>query len=599
LNGTSWETVFPPEGNLHWRFTDLEEARDGSIWAATNWGALRIKGPEAHLYTTDGIGRAVRAIAPYVRLSVVPDEFVPQRSIPTRVGLMSTPAGGAGLTEHLLIYAVIDGGPADQVGVKSGDRIIAVDDEHLLDPNTALLGPPGTVVNLRVKRDGQEDPITFEVVREAGSETFKPFVVYDIKTAKDGSVWFGLETGEVLRFQYLLEGKGATGLWGLHTPENGLVIGEMPRIGQSPDGQIWVGSNTQQSGLNRFDGVSWDHTRLSNLGGSDLNTSFATTPDGAFWVGGNSLNVFRNGKWSAYSDVEEIPTQRTRLLVTSDSALWVLGLGQYASRLSLQTSRWNAYEGLNFQVEAPDGSQWFLSDDDRVVTYDGKSWTHYGSNDGIMDFPAAVYTTKNGTVWVTGAHGGSAATSVMKGKRFERKIHPKLSWNIDQRSFLEAQDGSVWLGACVDFRPELGHVGGLLQHKDGKWTHHTPPDAPDFTYGVAQTSVGLLWFAGEEVKLYNGKVWLELQNPSVISRDWTDAIYTTPQGGLWVGTPTHGVFEYDGSVWRNHTQAVSKEIVATTSRSLGTDKGHGVWISHANGFPDRHELVCRKRVSIC
>lgn len=595
-DGSAWSVVFPPSGDLHWRFTDLEQAADGSIWAATNWGALHLDGDGNVLYTTDAIGKAVRRVASYVRHSVVPEEFVPKRSILSRIGLLTAPAGEGGVAENLLVYAVIDDSPAEKAGIKVGDRIATVDGQALVDPNTALVGPPGTVVNLEVTRAGADAPVSFEIVRAVEEETFRPFVVYDVKAAKDGSVWLGLESGEILRFQFLLKGRSATGLWRLFTEADGLQLGELPRIGQSPDGKIWAASYTQQGGLNRYDGVKWHHSRLSTLGGSDLNTSFATTSDGAFWVGGNSLAVLRDGTWHTYPDVEAIPTHRLRLLVASDGSLWVAGLGQFAARMSLGTARWAGYAGIAFQTEGPDGTLWFLSDDDGVVSNDGAAWLRYGAEDGVMSHPSEIYVTRDGTVFVTGSHDGIAATSVMSGDRFELKQHPRLSWNIDDRAILEAQDGSIWMGAKVDFDVSKGQVGGLLQYQDGNWTHHEPPDAPNFAYGIAQTNDGLLWFSGEEVKLYNGSVWLQLQDPPVISRDWTDAIYTTPEGDLWVGTRTHGAFHYDGNRWREHRHssglAGSRVYTMVGSRNalwVGTDRGVSLydgrsWVTQA--LPD-------------
>lgn len=593
FDGSNWTTAFPPEGDLHWRFTDLEEAGDGSIWAATNWGALNINNGAFYLYTTDAIGRAVRQVAPYLKHSVVPEEYVPKRSIQSRIGLLSSPAGEGGVAENLLVYAVMSGGPAEKAGIRPGDRIMAVDGQPLLDPNTALIGRPGTTVHLDVLKKGQTEPTLVKLVRDTGDETFRPFVVYDVKAMKDGSVWFGMETGEIMRFQYLFQKRGATGLWHLYTAADGLHLGELPRIGQSPDGHIWAASYTQQGGLNRFDGAKWDHTRISSIGGSDLNTSFATTPDGAFWVGGNTLSVLRRGTWATYNRPDLFPTQRTQLLVTSDGALWVAGLGQYVSRLSLGSDRWQSYEGLNYQGEDSKGRMWFLSEDDGVVSREGDTWTRYDAEDGVVAHPSAVYITSKDVVWVVGSHGGSAATAIRKGSRFERVLHPELSWNVEARAVLEDRDGAMWFGAWVDIEREKGQVGGVLQYRKGKWTHFKTPDAPEFSYGIAQTKDGMLWFCGEEVKLYDGKVWLQLREPAVISRDWTDAIHTTAEGDLWIGTRTHGVYHYDGSTWRAHSTASGLagnrvySIVGNNGRVyVATDRGVSLydgssWVTYA------------------
>ncbi len=69
-----------------------------------------------------------------------------------------------------------------------------------------------------------------------------------------------------------------------------------------------------------------------------------------------------------YSPAEvEMPYHRTRLLETSDGALWVAGQGQEAARLDYGSPAWKTYEGLSYQCETPDGSLWFVSQDSGVV----------------------------------------------------------------------------------------------------------------------------------------------------------------------------------------------------------------------------------------
>jgi hypothetical protein len=52
-----WEQILPPKGDpMPWCVYDLMEGQDGSIWAGTAWGALRLKNGRATLYTT--VGRA-------------------------------------------------------------------------------------------------------------------------------------------------------------------------------------------------------------------------------------------------------------------------------------------------------------------------------------------------------------------------------------------------------------------------------------------------------------------------------------------------------------------------------------------------------------
>lgn len=70
--------------------------------------------------------------------------------------------------EYVVITSPISGSPAEEVGLRPKDQIIAINGEDMtgVDPNAALdqiLGPSGTTVTLTIKREG-EDP--FDVVVE-------------------------------------------------------------------------------------------------------------------------------------------------------------------------------------------------------------------------------------------------------------------------------------------------------------------------------------------------------------------------------------------------------------------------------------------------
>jgi sigma-B regulation protein RsbU (phosphoserine phosphatase) len=85
----------------------------------------------------------------------------------------------AGLTDFapapaeaaLDVHRVRQGGPADRAGVRSGDRILAVNARPLatLQPLADVLygGPPGAVVELRVRREGEPSPLTLRLVTDA------------------------------------------------------------------------------------------------------------------------------------------------------------------------------------------------------------------------------------------------------------------------------------------------------------------------------------------------------------------------------------------------------------------------------------------------
>ncbi len=604
-----WRPVFPLEGDLPWFIWDLMEASDGSLWAGTLWGALRLDREESTLYTTEEMGAALKLIAPYVRLSIVPDEAAP--ALPWREGIGVRAWRG-------IIYGLAPGGPGQAADLKVGDRILTVDKQPPDVRGSRLNGPAGTSVTLTVQREDPPEPFEITLTRQQVEGTFRQFRVYDVYEDRNGRIWFGLYDGEIVRYESLHPNRPTA--WRLYSQQDGLDIGLGPHIVQTRDGAIWTVSR-DLGGVNRFDRQTWTTFRLSDLrrsglgnpnpGDYDSNRSILETADGTLWVGGiTQLHAYRNGvgnatwgerldggSWTVYRsrDVPIPAPHITGLLEASDGALWMVSPGQEAVRLDYGTSRWATYENLRLQCETPDGAQWFLSQDNEVVHYDGRTWERYGVEDGLMDDPRRLIATRQGVLWAAGSHDTTAATARFDGRRWSLKTHPKLSRNIMPPAVYASSDGAVWFGAGWDPRDEPRTLEGVLQFDGKSWTHHTPPEAPSVSYGIGQTSDGVLWFGGTfGLRRFDGQTWTTVTDPEEFTTTVIGQVYTTRNGDLWVGTRTYGAFHYDGKAWtrydmrdgladnsiRSFLQMDDGSVWAWTSE--GTSRFDGrTWTTHA------------------
>jgi len=96
------------------------------------------------------------------------------------------------LHDTAYVIAPIGGGPAEQVGVRAGDKIIRVDDKDFagqglkqVEVTTQLRGAKGTKVKLTVKRDNKEELLDFIITRDK-----VPFYSVDVSYMVDSQIGY-------------------------------------------------------------------------------------------------------------------------------------------------------------------------------------------------------------------------------------------------------------------------------------------------------------------------------------------------------------------------------------------------------------------------
>jgi ligand-binding sensor domain-containing protein len=190
----------------------------------------------------------------------------------------------------------------------------------------------------------------------------------------------------------------------------------------------------------------------------------------------------------------------------SDGSVWFICLLTNVVRLSYENSKWTTYERLLIQCETWDGTIWFISQDGEVVSKDSKSgfWSAYGTEDGLIDCPVALFVTRKNELWAVGSHQGVAATAQFRHGTWNKKVHHQFSWGIDFRSVCEGEGGELYFGA----RPHQAETqGGILKfsldaQNQPTWEHYVFPENAKNCTGLAFTSDGLLWFGGHNLLTY-------------------------------------------------------------------------------------------------
>jgi carboxyl-terminal processing protease len=77
------------------------------------------------------------------------------------------------LTDTIMVISTIPGGPSEKMGLLPGDKILYVNDSlvagrHISDEQVMgmLKGPKGTIVRIKIQRNGQKELLPFEITRD-------------------------------------------------------------------------------------------------------------------------------------------------------------------------------------------------------------------------------------------------------------------------------------------------------------------------------------------------------------------------------------------------------------------------------------------------
>ena len=166
-----------------------------------------------------------------------------------------------------IITNIRPSGPADVAGLKMEDRIIAVNG----DPEGSPAVAQGETAILTVQRPGRPEPFEVTVTGEK-EEVGSYFWITDVYEDRSGTMWFGTrgypKTSQgIVSFDVQGADKGKSGGWRVYRESDGLDMSLDPHLLQTKDRTLWVTFGSNQASVNRFDGKSWPHIKLSELGG--------------------------------------------------------------------------------------------------------------------------------------------------------------------------------------------------------------------------------------------------------------------------------------------------------------------------------------------
>ncbi|MBK1875284.1 hybrid sensor histidine kinase/response regulator transcription factor [Pelagicoccus mobilis] len=269
-----------------------------------------------------------------------------------------------------------------------------------------------------------------------------------------------------------------------------------------------------------------------------------------------------------------------------DGSILLGGVRSPVYSIDCANTAWKSYLDLSFQARAPNGDNWFLSREGRVVRQlarNGK-WMSYGLEDGLIDAPTAVHASKDGQIWVSGGHGGKSAVAYQPGKRWKREVFRNMGGFFGHLSVLELEDGTMLFGTGDEvFDTEEKNAGLVAFEKTDEGYLASRWDWPRAPRRIANlTHDGeSLWF-GSSSLYRKGTDWIETVVPDDSGDEkWVDDVATDSQGRLWVGIWSEGLFRLADGKWRRFSQedGINSNGIVDL---LSDDKG--LWVATDSGI---------------
>jgi len=360
------------------------------------------------------------------------------------------------------------------------------------------------------------------------------------------------------------------------TYRNGFMQGAVNAIAQTPDGYLWLGT---QSGIVRFDGVRAVPLPLQagqQLPSTSVGTLLAAR-DGTVWIGTlDGLASWKNGQLTTYPAL----ARRTVLALLQDRAgtVWAGGLA------------------------GPTGT---------LCAIRGESTTCYGDDGSFGTVVASLYEDSDGGLWVAGTtglwrwspgpptrylaapisrggqmtqgdHGSGLVVAVgsvrqiIETKVSDYPLHGVPS-PLTAGTVLRDRNGGLWIGTTAH---------GIVHSYEGRSSAFAHNDglSSDQVYALFEGREGSIWVAtAEGLDQFRELPVTSLPMKQGLSSASARSVLAARDGSLWVGT-SDGLYKWkEGSTTiyrrRSHPGLADDDI-----QSLFEDERGRIWVSSFRGL---------------
>ncbi len=360
--------------------------------------------------------------------------------------------------------------------------------------------------------------------------------------------------------------------------EDGLPNSVVRGVLQTDDGYLWMGT---YDGLARYNGESFTRFDRTTLPGLESNTIYALTKahDGSLWIGtpGSGAAVISHGRARVISTRDGLLDDTVNaLLESADRTMWIgtaAGLcverNNRIERISLKTFPTNV--PINALAEAG-GFVWAGTRGGGLVAMKNLETVRvYTTADGLLANSAtAIFGDRDGTLWI-------GTTNGLNRMRNGILQHVSAIPVGEVTSILRDSDGSLWIGT---------YTSGLFRSTDGEqFTSYTIRE------GLSNNSVRTI-FEDAEKSLWvgtNGGVdrftqsrFITIGAPEGLQDPFTRTVHQDRAGNILIGT-AHGLYRLD----RNgnlSTFTTQQGLAADYIVSIADTPDGAVWVGTPSGL---------------
>jgi signal transduction histidine kinase/ligand-binding sensor domain-containing protein/CheY-like chemotaxis protein len=438
------------------------------------------------------------------------------------------------------------------------------------------------VLSLCAGRDGSlwigadEEGGLYRWTRRGGiSSVIAGFKIRSLLEDRSGSLWIGTEDQGLIRYDRAGMRK--------FTAKDGLPSYPVRAIAEDKSGKLWIG--THGGGLFRFDGYTF--SSLASTLGTTAVEYWALWPDadGSMWVGSQGAGLFHlhEGVVDRFTTMTGLSSDVIlSLVVDRDGNLWIGTDGGGLNRYRDGTiTTYTTIEGLSGNVvrtmmEDREGMLWLGTAGSGLNRLKDDSFDHYGHRDGLSnDLVWSMLEDRHGAVWI-GTAGGRV--NRLKDGQISQFNFPNAAPKDNVAPLFEDRAGTVWArilstGRFMSMRAApppaanpflattaiiqtilrdsesvlwVGTDAGLIEIRGGIpfRTYTTAQGLPHNTvHSMAFGNDGGIWLGtGSGLARLKRNSIEKFDGPDGPRSDWITTLWQEPQGDLWIGTFSSGLY---------------------------------------------------------